>query len=325
MKSFQHENAQSIPEAVSLLGSVKSAKVIAGGTDLLGGLRGGIYMDPPDFLVNLKNIPELKGIKAEKKEITIGAATTLTEITQSSLIKEKLPVLDLAVQKTASKLLRNSGTIGGNICQENRCWYYRYPDQLGGRIDCVRKGGKKCLAITGELGHHSIFGAVNKCVAVNPSDTAPALTVLEAKIITDRRTIAVEEFFTSKNGRHSTVLENDEIVVKIAVPLPLAGSKGHFEKMSTRKSIDFAIVSCAAQILTEKEKIKKANICLGGVHCNPYPIKSAGEFLAGKKPSSELFNEFAEQAMAKARPFPKNKYKVYISKTMIRDTLEKCC
>ena len=95
--------------------------------------------------------------------------------------------------------------------------------------------------------------------------------------------------------------------------------------MSTRKSIDFAIVSCAAQILTEKEKIKKANICLGGVHCDPYPIKSASEFLVGNNPSSELFKEFAEEAMVKARPFPKNKEKVYISKTMIRDTLEKCC
>lgn len=325
MDSFQHENANAAKEAVSLLGSSANAKIIAGGTDLLGGLRGGIYNDPPELLVNIKNIPELKGIDTTDSEIRIGSVTTLTEIAQSGLIRELLPVLATAAERTASRLLRNTGTIGGNICQENRCWYYRYPDQLGGLIDCVRKGGQKCLAVAGELRNHSIFGAVKKCVAVNPSDTAPALMVLGALILTDRRTIPIAEFFSSSHGRQSTVLKPDELVVRIIIPKLPERSRGAFIKMATRKSIDFAYVSCAAQMLVENEIIREVKVCLGGVHCDPYLVESASECLVGRKPGADLFKDFAEAALASARPLRKNKDKVYISKTMIQDTLKNCC
>ncbi len=325
MRKFEHVTAKSPNEAVSILRQYKGkAMVIAGGTDLLGCLRDDIWPEQPKAIINLKAIPGLNQITQEDGFLSIGAMTTLARIAESDLIKTKYAALAQAALKTASPLLRNLGTLAGNICQENRCWYYRYPQQLGGRIDCVRKGGKKCLAVTGDSRYHSIFGAQKKCIAVNPSDTAPALMVLGASIKTSRRTIPIEEFFTASLGKQSTILDTDEIVTQIQIPTPDTTTVSVFNKFALRKTIDFPIVNCAVSLIVDKQTVTNAAICLNAVYCDPVRALEAQDFLSGKQVTENVAQEAADMAMAKARPLIMNKYKVQIATTLIKDSILSC-
>lgn len=325
MRRFNHFDASSIEEAVSLLQEYKdSSYVIAGGSDLMGCLKDNLWMEYPKAIINLKTIPGLNEIKVEEDGLHIGPLVTLTELSESAAVKETWPGLAEAARRTASPLLRNMGTVAGNICQENRCWYYRYPDKIGGRIDCVRKGGKRCLAVPGDHRFHSIFGAVKKCIAVNPSDTAPAFVALGATIKTSKREIAIDEFFSAENGAGSTVLERDEIVTEIFVPRPANGGTSAFMKIAYRKSIDFAIVNCAASITITDGKVSAARICLNGVHNNPRRCETSEEALIGNPLSEELAAQAGELAVAEAKPLFQNIHKVQMSKTIVADTLLEC-
>ena len=322
MQGFEHVNAASVEEAVSVLRQYAGAAMpISGGTDLISGLRAGIYPDAPAALVNLKTIPELQHIREADGTIRIGAAVTLTDLVESELIQDKLPLLAAASAKTASQLLRNSGTIGGNICQENRCWYYRYPDQLGNRMDCARKGGKKCFAVGGDSRYHSIFGAVKRCIAVNPSDTAPALIAMDARVATSKKTLPIGDFFSAKNGCHSTVLAEDEILSEIIVPIPPALSRSCFLKFAIRKSIDFPIVNCAVRLDMDGDVVSGAAVSLNAVYCNPVRAVASEQFLVGKIISEAVAEQAAKLSVAEAKPLPKNKYKVQIAKTLVKDAL----
>jgi xanthine dehydrogenase YagS FAD-binding subunit len=325
MRKFEHIHAATIYDAVAELQHYDGkAFVIAGGTDLLGCLRDGIWPEQPRAIINLKTVCGLSDIRQETDMLKIGALATLTDIAESAVIKDRVPVLAQAAFRTASPLLRNLGTLAGNICQENRCWYYRYPQQMGSRVDCVRKGGKKCLAVTGDHRYHSIFGAVKKCIAVNPSDTAPALMVLGAKIQTSKRTVPIEAFFAATNGMKATVLEDDEIVTEIQIPLPDATAKTAFTKNALRKTIDFPIVNCAACLKMNDNTVAGAAIALNAVHCNPLRAGEAEEFLHGKTLTGAVVEQAAESFMAKARPLPMNRYKVQIAKMIIIDTVMAC-
>lgn len=325
MKRFNHFDASSVEEAVSLLREYKdSSYVIAGGSDLMGCLKDNLWMEYPEAIVNLKTIPGLKEIKEEQDGLHLGALVTLTELSESATVKKTWPGLAEAARRTASPLLRNMGTLAGNICQENRCWYYRYPDKIGGRIDCVRKGGKRCLAVPGDHRFHSIFGAVNKCIAVNPSDTAPAYVALDAVIKTTKREIPIDEFFSAENGAGSTILERDEIVTEIFVPRPAKEAKSAFIKIAYRKSIDFAMVNCAAALTIEDGKISAARICLNGVHNNPRRCETAEAALIGKELTEEIAQKAGELAVATAKPLLQNIYKVQMTKTIVADTLMEC-
>ena len=322
MKRFTHINATSAEHAVSCLQEYKdSSYVIAGGSDLLGCLKDNLWMQTPEAIVNLKTIEGLSYIKEEGSTLHIGALTTLTEVAESSIVKKLAPALAEAARRTASPLLRNMGTLGGNICQENRCWYYRYPSKLGGRIDCVRKGGTKCFAVIGEHRYHSIFGAVNKCIAVNPSDTAPALIALNATIKTTKRTIAIDEFFSAAHGAGSTILDRDEIVREILVPVAAKSAVSAFKKIAFRKSIDFALVTCAIALEKDADKITAVRICLNGVYNNPMRSQEAEEFLLGKVLTEDIAKEAGEIALQNAKSLFQNIYKVQLAKTLVADTL----
>jgi xanthine dehydrogenase YagS FAD-binding subunit len=202
MKAFDLVLATSIDEAASAL-SQDGAMAIAGGTDLVNTLQERVLADYPATLVSLKKIPNLDYIKEEGGMLKIGALTRLQDIAESEIVKTKYTCLAEAAGRTASPHIRESGTIGGNICQINRCWYFRKTDN---RFDCIRKGGNMCYAMAGDNRYHSIFGAVKACIAVNPSDTAPALVALNAKIVTNKQTIDAENFWdVAVPG--STVLE----------------------------------------------------------------------------------------------------------------------
>ncbi|CAG36453.1 FAD binding domain-containing protein [Desulfotalea psychrophila] len=320
MKPFNHINASSLEEASKvLIDSEKKACCIAGGTDLLGCLKDELWLEYPETVVNLKTIPGLDAIREDEDGLHIGALVKLTELAESPLVLSGYAGLAHAASKTASILLRNMGTVAGNICQENRCWYYRYPDKLGGKIPCIRKGGKKCLAVPGDHRFHSIFGQVNRCIAVNPSDTAPAFVALGAVVKTTLRDIPIAEFFSAEHGKQSTVLEPGEIVREIFVPKTAARSA--FTKIAYRKSIDFALLNCAVALCFDGELVTSARICLNGVFNNPKSCPEAEEFLIGKKISEETARQAGELALATAKPTPQTAYKVPIAERTVADTI----
>jgi xanthine dehydrogenase YagS FAD-binding subunit len=315
-KKFAHVNAETLDEAAALM-QKGNAAIIAGGTDLLSALRFEVLPTHPEVVVNLKSIPGLDYIKEEGGLLKIGALTRLEDIGKSPIVQARYQALAEAAHRTASPHIREMGTIGGNICQLTRCWYFRNPDN---RFYCIRKGGKTCFAMSGENRYHSIFGAVKMCVAVNPSDTAPALVALNAKIRTNRRTLAAEQFW-DMTVPGSTVLAAGEIVTEIQVPAPAAGVKSAFIKFAIRKSIDFPIVNCAAAIGGEN-----ARVCLNAVHNKPYrPIK-AEEAIKGK-PINEANAEAAGDAAvsgAKSLPGDRNKWKIQIAKVMVKRAILGC-
>jgi xanthine dehydrogenase YagS FAD-binding subunit len=193
MYTFKHVDAKTVAEASSALAE-GNAVAVAGGTDLLGTLKDRNMRDYPETVVNLKSItPSLDYIKEEGSMLKIGALTRLHDIATNTTVLGNYAALAQAASRTASPHIRELGTIGGNMCQDIRCWYYRLHEN---RFDCIRKGGNMCYAMAGENQFHSIFGAVKACVAVNPSDTAPALVAMDAKIITNKRTIDAESFWT---------------------------------------------------------------------------------------------------------------------------------
>src|SRR4030043_2316819 len=195
MRRFTHINARTIDEAVSALRRYGNrANIIAGGTDLLGKMKDEILPRYPEAVINIKTVPGLDFIQEEKGMLKIGALTRLEDIGREPVIKEKYVALAQAANRTGSPHLREMGTLGGNICQDIRCWDDRNPNN---RFPCLRKGGGRCYAIEGDNRYHSIMGGSVEggCYAVHPSDTAPALIALNAKIKTSKRVINVEDFF----------------------------------------------------------------------------------------------------------------------------------
>ena len=317
LKKFTHINAKTIDEALSALRAA-NAWAIAGGTDLVGTMRFEILPDSicPQIIVNLKTItPSLDYIKEEKGMLKIGALTRLEDVAKSGVIKSKWAALSEAAHKTGSPHIREMGTIGGNICQLNRCWYFRLQDN---RFFCVRKGGKRCFAMAGENRYHSIFDGVSACMAVNPSDTAPALVALNARIVTSKRTINAEEFWAAKIPR-STILDNDEIVTEIQVPAPASGVKSAFVKFALRSSIDFPIVNCAAAIGGGA-----ARICLNAVFNKPYRATKAEESIAGKLIDAASAQAAGAAAVAGAKALTMNKYKIQVAAGMVKKAILAC-
>ena len=317
VKTFTRVNAKTVEEAVSALRTA-NAWALGGGTDLVGTMRFEILPDNmyPQILVNLKTItPSLDYIKEEKGTLKIGALTRLEDIAKSSVVKSKWAALSEAAHKTGSPHIREMGTIGGNICQLTRCWYFRLHDN---RFFCVRKGGKTCFAMAGENRYHSIFGGVSACMAVNPSDTAPALVALNAKIVTSKRTINAEEFWAVKIPR-STVLENDEIVKEVQIPGPASGVKSAFVKFALRSSIDFPIVNCAAAIGGGT-----ARICLNAVYNRPYRATKAEESIAGKAIDVASAQAAGTAAVTGAIALTMNKWKIQVAAGMVKKAILAC-
>ncbi len=312
----------SINDACNLLRKYKEkARLIAGGTDLLGILKDRILPKAPEVLINIKTIPDLNYIKEDKNGLRIGALSILSDIVKSPIVQERYKVLAEASHEVATTQIRNMATIGGNLCQEVRCWYYRYPHQVGGRILCLRKGSGSCLALSGDNRYHAIFGG-KRCFAVCPSDTAVALTALQGEIVIAsgekrKRTIPVEEFFTPLGN----VLDTGEMITEVQVPRPPEKAKQIFLKFTLRKPIDFAIVSVASVISLQDGICKEARIVLGAVA--PFPLREtkAERFVKGKTITPEIASLAAEEALKDAKPLSMNSYKIEQTKTLIQRAL----
>ena len=311
MKAFNHTNAKTLAEAKTALAGGK-ATLIAGGTDLIGSLKDNILPTYPATLINIKTIPGLDYIKEEAGVLKIGAVTRLADIAANQTINQKYTALAQAASRVATPHVRDMGTIGGNIAQLHRCWYFRKPEN---RFNCVRKGGTTCFAMMGDNRYHSIFGNVNKCIAVHPSDIAPALIALNAKVVTTARTLPAENFFDVKVPA-STVLAPGEIITEIQIPTPPAGAKSAFLKFAIRKSIDFPIVNCAVLVGGGAPRI-----ALNAVAPKPYRATRAEAAIAGK-PINETNAEAAGAAAVEdAKPLQATKYKVQIAKVLVKRAL----
>ncbi len=308
MRPFKHIQASSIEEAAALA-SHEDVMVIAGGTDLLGTLKDECLPYYPNYIVDLKTIPGLDSISETDSEIAIGTLAKLQDIADSEIVKKYAQALAEASGRAASPTIRNMGTLGGNICQMHRCWYFRCPDN---RFVCARKGGKECYAYKGDNRYHSIFGIESGCLAASSHDTAPALVALAATIVTTSREIPAEEFFKA-NGIRSTVLESGELVKEVRVPKT---AESRFEKFALRKSIDFPLVNCAVA----KDTDGQIHIVLGACYPSPKRLSEAEEAVR-KGITEESAAAAGDAAVSNVMLLSHNEYKVEIARTLVKRTL----
>ena len=321
MKAFRHFNAASVDDTIALMREYRGkANLIAGGTDLLGVLKDEILPEYPEAVINAKTIPGLNEIKERKKGLKIGALTKLTNVVAYPRVRKTYPILSKAAEAVATPEIRNMATLGGNLCQETRCWYYRYPHHMGGRIICYRKGKGPCQAIKGDNRYHAIMGA-KKCFAVCPSDTAIALTALGAKLQIKgpqkARKVSVDEFFTTRGN----VLDSDELLTHIEIPRPAVEAQQKFLKFTLRKPVDFAVASVAAVATMQAGICEDVRIVLGAVAPAPVRAVDSEKLLKGKVATEEGIVEASEAAVKDARPMRMNAYKVEITKTLVKRAL----
>jgi len=323
MYPFTHVNAYTVDEAATLLKD-SNAAVIAGGTDLLTVMKGMCIPNPPEFLVNIKTIDGLEGITVDSDgSLRIGALTKLSKIASSSVVNDGWKVLAQAAFKAASPELRNLGTIGGNICQKPRCIYFRKEYNV---FNCLRKKGGEnvCYAADGLHRYHSIFGSSGGCYAICPSDTAPALVALGAKIVTSVTTWNADKFFyVGDRDDQINDIARGEIVKEIVIPPLAAGTKSIYKKFAFRKAIDFPLVSVAVVANTSGGTVSNASIVLGGVFNEPKRASAAETSIDGKQINEN--NAAAAGAAgvqdAQVSNLPQVKYKVQVAKTLIKRAL----
>ena len=324
MKFFQHIQARSLSHVTELLARHgDKARLLAGGTDLLGLLKTKAVPRWPERVINIKCIPGLDDIKEHNKGLRIGAMTKLADMVDSQEVQRNYPMLAEAALSVATPQIRYMGTLGGNLAQETRCWYYRYPHEIGGRIMCKRKGEGPCLAVTGDNRYHAIFGG-KKCFAVCPSDTAVALGALGGQMhiagAKGKRVVDVMDFYHSMGN----ALAPEEIITEISIPRPPEGNRQLFIKHRVRESIDFAIVSVGLMMVLKKGSCSSVRIVLGAVAPGPHRATKAEAYLEGKPLNGETIDAAAELAVAGAVPLSRNSYKIELAKILVKRALASC-
>jgi xanthine dehydrogenase YagS FAD-binding subunit len=297
-----------------------AVKALAGGTDLLTLMKAEVAA--PSLLVNVKALPELEaGIREAPDGLAIGALTTLAEIETSAVVRERYPALAEACALAATPQLRNMATLGGNLLQRPRCWYFR--NHL---FHCWLKGGDECQARDGENQQHAIFDQ-SPCVAVHPSDPPVALLALDASVALrgprGERTVPLADFFAppTEERRTETTLGDDELVVAVHLPTPHASARNAYLKAMDRKVWAFAMVSVAVSARVENGRVSACRLVLGGVANVPWRAERAEQALAGQAPDDALLGQAAEAALAGAQPLAHNAYKLPLARTLVRRAL----
>jgi xanthine dehydrogenase YagS FAD-binding subunit len=331
MKAFEWVTPTSVNEAVKLLSAGQDTadiderpRPMAGGQDLLTTMKD--YITRPSRVVNLKGIRGLDKIESDGKGgLKIGALVTLTQLEENASVRRSFPSLAEAANSVATPQIRNLGTVGGNLCQRPRCWYFRLEN-----IVCLKKGGSECYAATGENKYHAILGGGPSYI-VHPSDLAPVLVALGASVAVTgpdgNRVVSLDKFFTlPKEGsiQRENVLHDDEIVTEIHVPASPVAAHSTYLKFKERESLDFAMSSVAAAVeLGSDGTIHQAHLVLGGVAPIPWRARKAEAYLAGKKLGEAELNETAKLALDGAKPLAKNAYKVPLTQALVRRALTK--
>ena len=328
MKAFEWANAGTIEDAVKLLKPAaatvdpdEAPHPMGGGQDLLTTMKE--YLVRPPRVVNLKTIKGLNEIKSDGKGgLHIGATATLAEIEEHPEIKARYPGLAEAAHSIATPQIRHMGTLGGNLCQRPRCWYFRLDT-----VHCRKKGGDTCYAMAGENKYNAIFDTGPSKI-VHPSDLATMLVALGATATiagpAGSRTIPLEQFFITPNDnvRRENVLKQDELVAEIQVPAPVG--KSTYLKFKERESLDFAMSAVAVVLdLAPDKTVRQARLVLGGVASIPWRVPDAEKFITGKPINDKNLDQVATIALDGAAPLEHNGYKVPLTQALIRRAISK--
>ena len=322
MPHFELYQPDTLENAIELANRIgPGAWFLAGGNDSLDWFKDRIKR--PKYVVDLSGIGELKGIRESSDGgVEIGALTTLTDVERNSLIQGRYKVLADAARRVASPQIRNSGTIGGNVCQDARCWYYRYG------VNCYRAGGNRCYADTpeGQNREHCLWGA-DRCIAVSPSDTAPALVALDAKMVVlgpkGERVVGAEDFFIGPNVdiTRMTSLEKGDVLTAIRLPAEWSGARFYFEKVADRNTWDFPLVNIAAAMQVSgaagSEKIDKIRIAAGAVQCVPRRLTAVEQVVAGQPKTADTAMLAGRSAVNGATPRNFNHFKIPLLQNLV--------
>jgi xanthine dehydrogenase YagS FAD-binding subunit len=318
LPNFDYVRATSL-KAATAHAARAGACIHAGGTDLLGCLRDRVFA--ADTVVSIADLAELRGVKPTGDGgLRIGALTTVADVAGAPLVAERFRAVAEAAADVASPQLRNQGTIGGNLCQKPRCWYYR------GDFHCLRKGGETCFAYDGENQYHCILGG-SPCYIVHPSDIAAALVAFDALVRVQgpggARSVAMAKFHVppSVNPQRETVLEPGEIVTEVVLPAPPSGVRSSYRKVRARRSWDFALAGVALVLARNGDTVTHARVVLSGAAPVPWRSRAAERLLAGKVVNEETAGKVAAAALEGADPLSGNAYKVPLFDALIRQVL----
>lgn len=318
MPAFELYQPDTVAGAVELLSDAGAdGWALAGGNDSLDWFKDRIKR--PRVVVDLSGLEELRGVRESADGgLEIGALTTLTAVENDPLVRERYGLLATAAGRVASPQIRHTGTIGGNVSQDARCWYYRYG------VDCYRAGGNSCYANTpeGQNREHCLWGA-DRCVAVSPSDTAPAMVVLDARMVVQsaagEREIPAEEFFIGPDTdiTRMTVLEPGDVLTAIRIPAEWAGAAFYFEKVADRNTWDFPLVNIAAAMKVQGGTINGIRIAAGAVQCVPRRLSAVEQVVMGQ-PKNEATAKLAGQsAIRGATPLNFNHFKIPLLQNLV--------
>ncbi|MER3472805.1 MAG: hypothetical protein C4335_01965 [Armatimonadota bacterium] len=315
MKAFVYHQPKTVADAVRLLAQ-PGTLAIAGGQDLLGAMKDGLF--EPAHVVNLKSLPGLSEIRETSGGLQIGALITLAEIAEHPVIRRDYTALAEAAESVATPQIRNVGTIGGNLCQRPRCWYFRDP-----HVHCLKKGGDQCYAVRGDNRYHAIISP-GPCYIVHPSDCAPALVALGAKVTIagakGTRTLALKDFFQmpDKNLKGENVLQKGEVITHIQIPKPPVGTRSTYLKVREKDSFDWALVSAAVALQLQGGVCRQAVVVLGAVAPIPYESVESARALVGKAITAQSAALAGKAAVANATPLEMNAYKVPMAEAVVK-------
>jgi xanthine dehydrogenase YagS FAD-binding subunit len=320
MKNFEYAVPDSIEKAMEYLNTSK-ATLKGGGIDLLDLMKEQLV--EPSRIVTIRELDELRFLKEDTNgSFLIGPAQTLSEIAENSVINESYKALAQAAGGVASVQIRNAATIGGNLCQRPRCWYFR-----GADFHCLRKGGETCFALDGENQYHAIFDNANGCAIVHPSATAVALMALNAKLIVSdgkkEKEVPIEEFFVSpsQDVERENILSQHEMIISIIIPSEMKDYITYYFKQKEKQSFDWPLADVAVALRMEGNRCLEARVVLGSAAPVPFRSAPAEQALINKTINKETAMKAAENALANSEPLELNAYKVPLFKTVIYRTI----
>ncbi len=321
MINFEYIKPNSIKAAVKAHTKEKSASFIAGGTNLVDLMKKGV--ESPTRLIDINGLP-LKQISSDNEGIRIGALSLNSDLAEHETVKEKYPLLSMALLAGASPQLRNMATVGGNILQRTRCLYF-----YDATLPCNKRNpGSGCAAIGGYNRMHAIFGTSNQCIAVHPSDMCVALSALDASVTLNgaktNRTLTLQQFLRLPGDEPEldNQLQKGELITEVSVPSN-DFNKYHYVKIRDRASYAFALVSVAVAMQTNGKTIQKIQLAMGGVAHQPWRLTAVEKMLAGKQMNRENFEIAATLAMEGARGFGQNNFKIKMGKAAVLEALLK--
>lgn len=319
MEAFEYANPSTLNEALGLLGANwNDAQVLAGGTDLISMMKD--YVASPKRVVNIKSVKELGGIHRSSGGLRIGATVTLDELESSAVVRAEYPSLIQAARGVTSPQLRNMGTIGGDLCQRPRCWYFR----LGYGLFGTRNG--QSLVTNGENRYHAIFGG-GPAYFVSASSFGPALIALGAKVKlvskSGARETDVESFFVSpkSDSEREILLQPNEILTEILIPSAHGAKNATYEVRHREAIADWPLATASVALHMSGAKISKASVVMGHVAPTPWVSSSAATFLAGKTLSESVAEDAGKAAVEGAQPLSQNGYKVQLAKVAVKRAL----